>query len=99
MDENKVTEIETTEFVGTEDQKEGIQLMDVAIVGGLMASGVAVYKLGGIAYTKAIKPGWNWVRNKLGNKSKDQKAETLPNEEAPKKPEDKKSDTKNQKSK
>lgn len=96
IDENMVNEIDTTvEIEDAEDQKETSRLMDFAVVGGIMAAGVAVYKVGGIAYQKLVKPGFQKAKN-FFKKGKDQETIEVPDEEvSSKKAEEEKSEAKN----
>lgn len=81
-DEIRTEDIVVTELEATDDVKEGLELKDYAILGGIMAAGAIVYEGGKKVYKLGKEKAFPWVKEHNPFKKKESKAEETPEHEA-----------------
>lgn len=81
-DEIRTEDVVVTELEATDDVKEGLELKDYAILGGIMAAGAIVYEGGKKVYKLGKEKGLPWVKEHNPFKKKESKAEETPEHEA-----------------
>lgn len=85
-DEIRTEDIVVTELEATDDVKEGLELKDYAILGGIMAAGAITYeggkKIGKKTYQVCKEKVIPWAKEHNPFKKKESKAEETPEHEA-----------------
>ena len=81
-DEIRTEDIVVTELEATDDVKEGLELKDYAILGGIMAAGAIVYEGGKKGYRVCKEKVVPWAKEHNPFKKKESKAEETPEHEA-----------------